>query len=122
MEKAKYDWVTFTSRRRINVKMWLESNGIDSYEKLKEKCVKLGVEVPKMEDVSTFFPQKIEKTKEKFEVPAVVEVKPITKVEPTVDSKEEEVSSIEFVISKDVEKEEPKEETKKYGKKKNKKK
>jgi hypothetical protein len=55
MEKAKYDWNTFVARRRLNVAVWLEKNGVSNFKGLVEKCASMGVQPPVESAVSSYF-------------------------------------------------------------------
>tara|TARA_R110001599_G_scaffold21341_5_gene80105 strand:+ start:8333 stop:8692 length:360 start_codon:yes stop_codon:yes gene_type:complete len=49
------DWNFYVSRKRINVKEWLERKNIQDYDTLVEVTKKLGIETPSEEKVSKYF-------------------------------------------------------------------
>jgi hypothetical protein len=49
------DWNFYVSRKRINVKEWLERKNIHDYDKLVEVTKNLGIETPSEEKVSKYF-------------------------------------------------------------------
>jgi len=49
------NWDFYVSRKRINVKQWLERKNIQDYSALIEVTNKLGIETPSEEKVSKYF-------------------------------------------------------------------
>jgi hypothetical protein len=55
MERSKLDWKTFSSRRRLDVRAWIEYKGFKKISDMEKWLTDRNMEPPKKEEVSEFF-------------------------------------------------------------------
>lgn len=68
MEKPKQDWKTFSLRRRLDVKAWLESLNIKDYHGLATWCASKDMTPPEKKEMVEYFQKKMKPAEVKLEV------------------------------------------------------